>query len=376
MRRLSGVTCEPSQANSSVAKWLESLGDFHVKTSAWPEDKPESMATDPACFSRSSGLFASWNPSIGSFLRTSRQSSIFQQEEPFSENLPRSGSMRNGELYERQTLAQATAGTGLGCWHTPKANETSEAAGTFVARNGDRGEHCTSGLTGQVGRWPTARAEDSESCGNHSGGRSLSAEEVNAKGQTVKGKRQVDLRNLAELWPTQAWRTPATRDFHQGGPRLEKISERQTSLLDQAKQWPTPTTRDMKSPDLEGSGNFERKMGAGFTIDLNSTSANWPTAQSRDWKSGQTSQETADKNARPLSEVATTFPCSRPALTTSTPGQRSSYDILISLLPPVEDRELNPKFVEWLMGWPVGWSDCGRLGMEWCRFRRQWRFDY
>jgi len=30
---------------------------------------------------------------------------------------------------------------------------------------------------------------------------------------------------------------------------------------------------------------------------------------------------------------------------------------------------LNPMWVEWLMGWPLGWTDCGASGMD--RFR-QW----
>lgn len=27
-------------------------------------------------------------------------------------------------------------------------------------------------------------------------------------------------------------------------------------------------------------------------------------------------------------------------------------------------RRLNPQFVEWLMGWPIGWTGCGVLEME------------
>jgi hypothetical protein len=33
--------------------------------------------------------------------------------------------------------------------------------------------------------------------------------------------------------------------------------------------------------------------------------------------------------------------------------------------------QLNPTWVEWLMGWPLGWTDCGASAMakfrEWCR---------
>lgn len=32
--------------------------------------------------------------------------------------------------------------------------------------------------------------------------------------------------------------------------------------------------------------------------------------------------------------------------------------------------KLNPRFVEWLMGMPIGWTDCGALGMQ---SFRSWR---
>jgi hypothetical protein len=56
------------------------------------------------------------------------------------------------------------------------------------------------------------------------------------------------------------------------------------------------------------------------------------TPIARDWKSGKASQKTMEKNSRPLSEQIGGM--------------------------------LNPKWVEWLMGWPLGWTDCERLGMD------------
>jgi hypothetical protein len=37
-------------------------------------------------------------------------------------------------------------------------------------------------------------------------------------------------------------------------------------------------------------------------------------------------------------------------------------------LPNVIGGALNPPWVEWLMGWPIGWTDLNALGMD--RFRR------
>jgi hypothetical protein len=66
-----------------------------------------------------------------------------------------------------------------------------------------------------------------------------------------------------------------------------------------------------------------------------------PTPSARDWKSSNASVETMQRNARPLNEVVT--------------GGHGG--------------RLNPDWVEWLMGWPVGWTALEQLGTDRCR---QW----
>ena len=123
-RHLSGLTSEPSQADSFVAAWLDSLVGSPARTSALQGDKQESRESEADCSLRSSDSFASWSPSSGCFLRTSRQFSIFQQEQPFSENLPKSGSMRNGELFQRPMLVDRTGESGRLCWPTARAQDS------------------------------------------------------------------------------------------------------------------------------------------------------------------------------------------------------------------------------------------------------------
>lgn len=50
-------------------------------------------------------------------------------------------------------------------------------------------------------------------------------------------------------------------------------------------------------------------------------------------------------NAVPTGEV--TFPCSRPLHLKLAAGPRSSQGILT----------FNPNFSDWIMGWPIGWTD-------------------
>ncbi len=40
------------------------------------------------------------------------------------------------------------------------------------------------------------------------------------------------------------------------------------------------------------------------------------------------------------------------------PGQTTSLDMQVNALEPIPG-QLNPEWVEWLMGYPVGWTDCG-----------------
>jgi hypothetical protein len=90
--------------------------------------------------------------------------------------------------------------------------------------------------------------------------------------------------------------------------------------------WPTPQAHDASKGNAKRVGRYGTKHGA---RNLNDEVAMWPTPSARDWKSGKASQETMERNARPLSEAV--------------------------------GGQLNPQWVEWLMGFPIGWTDCERL---------------
>lgn len=160
MKRLSGLTCEPSQADSSVAAWVESLEGSPAKTSALPEDAPEYTATEADCFLRSVDSFASWNPSSGCFLKTCRQPSLFQQEQPYSESLPRSGSMRSGRLYERPMWADRTGESGRLCWPTAVVTDSNGARNETSGRSMASQHHSGTTLNDAVIKWPTPATRD------------------------------------------------------------------------------------------------------------------------------------------------------------------------------------------------------------------------
>mgnify|MGYP007046361332 CR=1 FL=1 len=99
--------------------------------------------------------------------------------------------------------------------------------------------------------------------------------------------------------------------------------------------WPTPQARDYRSPDKKGSGNYERKVTKGFTIDLNSRAVHWPTPTARDYKDGTDPSLKVPTNGR----LGLSAPRTTGAMFPSTSGLR-----------------LNPIFVESLMGFPIGWT--------------------
>ena len=93
----------------------------------------------------------------------------------------------------------------------------------------------------------------------------------------------------------------------------------QTALLDKVLHWPTPTRRDWKGanavadPELRGGTKTRQK---------------WATPQARDWKGPQ---GRAYKNV--------------------------SHDLPSQVKPkPSSKGQLNPDWVEWLMGWPINWT--------------------
>lgn len=102
----------------------------------------------------------------------------------------------------------------------------------------------------------------------------------------------------------QAWSTPRASDGEKGGPQ-QQFGAGGTPLPAQAVKWATPTTRDHK--------------------DGSSPSANVPT------------------NCL-LGRQAPRMMSSGRASFASAPTSRL---------------QLNPSFVEWLMGWPLGWTVCG-----------------
>lgn len=118
--------------------------------------------------------------------------------------------------------------------------------------------------------------------------------------------------------------------------------------------WPTPQARDSRSGCAETrAGNPDRSNNLNDFVLL----SGWPTPTKRDWKSGEASEETFEKNCRPLSEQAMK----------ATGYFVGPYGLEIR----THCGQLNPALPRWLMGLPKEWDLYGAMAMQSMRTRRR-----
>lgn len=161
------------------------------------------------------------------------------------------------------------------------------------------------------GLWPTATVGDSKA----SGAAGYSTESGRHSGTTLTDAI------VRGLWPTP--------NVPNGGRTLHHAEIRGRTAIDPrtgkkvqigleaaVKLWPTPHGM---SKDGKSNGPSGNELGGAVNRSLMV-----PTPTSRDWKSGKASAATRERNSRPLSEHV--------------------------------GGSLNPTWVEWLMGYPTGWT--------------------
>ena len=179
------------------------------------------------------------------------------------------------------------------------------------------------------------------------------------------------------------WLTPRATDIGKGegnetfikrmGDRTDKCAQSLPAQVNNPKTWPTPRGTD----GTHGGLVTPRKSKEGGNL-IEAVSMNlWPTPAARDWRSGKASQETMERNARPLNE-AVMWPTPRSnqamAATITEKADPDRYPNLETVLkkrdPSVVGGSLNPTWVEWLMGYPSGWINLGLSETQWFLQRR------
>lgn len=177
--------------------------------------------------------------------------------------------------------------------------------------------------------WPTPAARD------HKG--------ANSEEHLGKSSGSLHLDQLPNF-VEHVWSTPRSSDGEKGGPN-QSFGAGGVPLAAQAQQWSTPSVADTMGSRKSRSGDRSDEPllnGQAEAV------TQWATPRSEMARAqGNPKHITAQRGNGNIEDQ--TAALSLPDRPISTVGEASSHI----------RRTLNPLFVEWLMGWPPGWTSLG-----------------
>lgn len=366
MPRLFGRTSKLSQAQCSaaVSTWLSEATPVSRFRLPAEGAGPKTLATSGHISERSSRQLDLLSASS----RTSADT-LPLDSAPSKESWRSLVSRLSAEYSQRLKSAQRTGGNGCSSWPTPDAahREGDKPRPSRIATN-RKTEYL--GVTAVM--WPTARADSLGTRPNGKGGKILA--------------------DVAQQWPTAT-----TMDSVGSGAAAystESGRHAGTTLTDAMKQWATPKTptgggqkerttpgggirkledlaefwRTPSATEADHGGPNARDSRGGAHL---SNQAQWATPAARDHKGANGAAHLENGTGRKhmdqlANQVAHGFPNSLPAPEIEPLGSESSQSGQTSR------RRLNPRFVEWLQNFPIGWTeieltDFGRSETQSCQ---------
>lgn len=143
--------------------------------------------------------------------------------------------------------------------------------------------------------------------------------------------------------------------------------------------WPTPTCQEVEHPDAELTDTGRRLSKDGkssHSLNLADSVKQWPTPQARDWKGPSGRSMKGEENDLPNQVKKWPTPTVNDSHNCTMPPSQMTRDNLPGALLRKGDRpnggHLNPTWVEWLMGWPIGWTTMEAITtLDW----RDWSVD-
>lgn len=113
-----------------------------------------------------------------------------------------------------------------------------------------------------------------------------------------------------------------------------------------AAMWPTPTAQDGRD------GTYQRKEAHGHhAVSLNHAVLMWPTPKARDYRTASGAEQ---RDSPDLNVMVKMFPTPKAQ---NARGSGEKHGNGGPSLDAVAGGQLNPMWVEWLMGFPLGWTD-------------------
>lgn len=307
-RSRSGMTYAPLTATHGEGVLTSFLGVFPVKTFLSPEVAPESTGKNQGSGASSSASFARFDPGSSSWKTAQR--SLLGGWDVYSETWPRWGSMRSGECWERTMPELHTKGSGSGLsptFPTPTANAYGNCKGLSAGRDGQKVRPSLNQMASK-GLWATPTVK-----GNY-----------NKQGLSAKSGDGLATQVKALSGGTKTPQT-APSGFSIGS----RVIARDESGWPNSVEW--------------WSGIIYYINGDMVDVSHDNTGETYPYPR---------------ETVIPLSLPT---PTKNDAKNTGSPGRMRRHSI------PLDGQArgpLNPEWVEWLMGWPLGWTDLKPLGMD------------
>lgn len=323
LRRLCGAMSEPSQADHGVASWMASLAEFRVSHIVSPESASgkTTSATSGAMQDGSSSSAEPGSSSSKTSRGCSRPAAPSASSETFADLVLRLRS----DYSARQKRAQAISATVSSSSQWPTARVWDSEGGPDLNQSERPNTDAPSLLT-MAKLWPTPSVRDEKGA---NGPEHL---------QNGTGRLHLDqLPNFVEF----LWSTPRSSDGEKGGPN-QSFGAGGIPLPAQASQWMAPRVSE------DGQYQYNKGNKDDPVLTLQGQAQAWSTPSVVDTTGGRMTRS-GDRSGEPLlkgqAETAS-LRSSLPDHPISTAGEESSKI----------RRTLNPLFVEWLMGWPPGWT--------------------
>jgi len=256
----------------------------------------------------------------------------------YSETWPRWGTMRAGECWAQLMPVLRTSATASGLWLTPSTVDIPTRSAKSMEKRLNYREKI-----GRKGVGPGCLSEQIEWSGTGSPIGYKTKSTLLYPTPTTEGidggsnsRRAAKARGM---WPTE-FATPQARDFRTGQESRCDNPTKTRNLNDQIAKWPTPTACDHKgtSDPLQAEKVLER----GYSHNLSEAvaySRKWPTPNASDHIQRKTSASWKEKG-------------------------RVNYVLSNPEVTGVHGGQLNPTWVEWLMGWPLEWTDLKPLATD------------
>jgi len=293
---------------------------------------------------------------------------------PFLGKWPASGMTLNGKLFPQPQLVRRIVEIVSSLWPTPVSSSSMDEDISTVRARLDKGKPYKSRLVEAIalaptpsGNWPTPTVSD------------IYADNLKSSQQSDGSMHSVSLAHAVQMWPTPT----ASVDTSNINGKFNSLT-----LWDAVRLWPTPTTQEVEHPEAELTETGRRKSKNGETshsLGLADAVRLWPTPTAvtrpmegnvRAYRAKIQAGEMTEAEAEAILgksvwEAQGKIPAIWP---TPTHGKLAGGSGAFQQIQDkyenneitLEEKKamqagnggrLNPMWVEWLMGFPLGWTD-------------------